>query len=124
MTYTNAEINAALKKALDAKGEDYVYTERSNGACVYSLGGEPSCIVGHVLHALDPEMFKRVAEFEADPNENDDDTSFSSLATRLGLPFETEQRRALQNVQVQQDCGKTWGSAVATEWMAALGEKL
>lgn len=124
MTYTNEQINAALSKALEAKGDDYVYENWQDGNCVYSVAQEPSCIVGHVLHALDPEMFKRVAEFEADASENRGDTSFGAVALRLNLPFEREQRRALQNVQVEQDTGHTWGSAVATEWIAALGEKL
>lgn len=123
MTYTNAEINAALSKALEANGDDYVYPQ-AEGACVYSLEGEPSCIVGHVLHTLDPEMFKKVEEFERDYDQNGGDTSFGAMVAKLGLPFETEQRRALQNVQVQQDMGHTWGYSVATEWVAALGEKL
>lgn len=123
MTYTNEQINAALNKALDEKGEDYVYPQ-ADGNCVYSLEGEPSCIVGHVLHTLDPEMFKRVAEFERDYDQNGGDTSFGVVVTGLGLPFETEQRRALQNVQSSQDSGHTWEHAVAVEWMAALGEKL
>lgn len=124
MTYTNVEINAALKKALEAKGEDYVYEGWSDGACVYSLAAEPSCIVGHVLHALDPEMFERVAEFEKDYNQSGGDNTFSNVVKRLNLPFEAEQHRALQNVQREQDDGRTWGHAVATEWVAALGEKL
>lgn len=123
MTYTNAEINAALKKALEAKGEDYVYPQ-ADGNCVYSLEGEPSCIVGHVLHTLDPEMFKRVAEFERDYDQNRGDTSFGAMVLGMDLPFEAEQRRALQGVQAYQDAGHTWGNSVATEWMAVLGEKL
>lgn len=122
--YTNAQINVALKAALDAKGDDYVYEERLNGACVYSLEGRPSCIVGHVLHALDPDMFERVAAFEANQGENNGDTSFSNVVVKLNLPFETDQRRALQEVQAEQDNGKPWGGAVATGWIARLGEKL
>ncbi|AWY05085.2 hypothetical protein SEA_HORTUS1_107 [Microbacterium phage Hortus1] len=122
--YTNAEINAALKKALEAKGEDYVYEQDGMGGCYYAANGEPSCIVGHVAHALDPEMFKAIEDFESDYDKSRGDNSFRNVVAGLGLPFRDDQVRALSRVQQEQDTGTPWGTAVATEWIAALGERL
>lgn len=118
--YTNAEINAALRGALDEKGEDYTYSKENTEACLYKRAGEPSCIVGHVLHALDPEMFERVAAFERDP-ETKLDTTFHQVARQLHLPFNEEQVRALRYAQIVQDNGGTWSNAVA-EWNEIIGE--
>lgn len=119
--YTNAEINAALRKALDEKGEDYVY-EHWSGSCDYARKGEPSCIVGHVLHALDPEMFEDVASHELDPGSGD--LTFDAVAADLELPFDSDQITALRNVQAIQDLGRPWGDSVAAGWIAYLGEQL
>lgn len=121
--YTNAEISAALKKALEVKGDDYVYEKDSNGGCHYAVNGEPSCIVGHVLHALDPEMFEAVADFEGDYDKSRGDNTFRNVAQSLNLPFHGDQVIALARVQRDQDAGETWGLAVAVEWIAALGEQ-
>lgn len=120
--YTNAEVNAALRAALDEKGEDYVY-DSSNG-CRYEKEGGPSCLVGYVIHKLDPDAFQRVVEFENDHLMNKGDNSFSNVASSLRLPFDYDQRRALEMVQSAQDRGASWGRAVAEEWIAALGEQL
>lgn len=122
--YTNAEVNAALKAALDEKGHDYVYPVDANGNCVYQKDGAPSCLVGYVVHALDPKEFERVAAFEADQGMNKGDTSFGNVALKLGLRFHPDQRWALELVQSAQDHGDTWGDAVAIEWASALGERL
>lgn len=120
MTYTNEQINAALNKALDLKGQDYVY-KQNDGSCDYAVAGEPSCLVGHVLHTLDPEMFKRVAEWERDPSSGD--LTFDCVWSDLELPFDREQVKALRLAQVAQDQGKNWGVA-AVEYAQELGEVL
>ena len=43
------EVLEHLRAVVAEKGADYVYPE---AACVYSLGGKPSCIVGHVYARL------------------------------------------------------------------------
>ena len=47
-----------LKRAVDKRGEDYVYPyhQRYGGLCCYSYAGEPSCIIGEVIHSIDPDM--------------------------------------------------------------------
>lgn len=122
--YENREINEAIKKALAEKGGDYVYErviheKTGSGGCVYAVGDAPSCIVGHVLNALDPEMFKRVAEWEQEA----EDTGFRQAAVALELPFGRDQIHALSQAQVAQDDGYKW-SAAALEYAYYLGEKL
>ena len=43
------EVLEHLRAVVADKGADYVYPEAS---CVYSLGGDPACIVGHVYARL------------------------------------------------------------------------
>lgn len=117
-TYTNAEINAALKAAVEEKGESYTYPARIGG-CFYEDGGQPSCIVGHVLYNLDPEMFQRVAEWEAVTK----NTRFTNAARYLSLPFHKDQVAALQKAQDAQDNQWSWGTA-ALDYANTLGEVL
>lgn len=124
MTYTNGQIGTALRAALDKMGEDYVYRGDASGNCVYAIDGEPSCIVGHVLHALNPDMFEKVVRFESNPLRNKGDTSFGSVVERLGLPFHAEQKYALERIQADQDNRAPWGEAVAVGWIGQLGERL
>lgn len=124
MTYTNGQIGTALRAALDKMGEDYVYENISGDNCVYAVGGEPSCIVGHVLHALDPDMFEKVVQFESNPIKNKGDTSFANVVEALRLPFHTDQKYALDCIQADQDAHAPWGEAVAVGWIGKLGERL
>lgn len=125
MTYTNEQINEAIKAALAEKGEDYVYERVGEGAkqgCYYAVDGAPSCLVGNVLNRLDPEMFAQVIEYETDTPEYQD-TGFEDVAEYLRLPFHEDQVAALKDAQVKQDQGKTWGEA-AQKYAEKLGETL
>lgn len=122
MTYTNAQINAALKKALADRGEDYVYpeSEKHKGGCMYATeDGAPSCIVGYVLHVLDPEKFAEVATWER--KKGTGDTAVDDAWRDLDLDFQLDQVEALRMAQVKQDRGDTWGTA-AVFYMQSLGE--
>lgn len=61
--FTTEQAMDALRKAVELKGADYVYPDseknsgNSDGTCMYSHKGQPSCIVGHVINILDPEVF-------------------------------------------------------------------
>lgn len=62
---TTEEVLKALDEAVAERGADYVYERAEHGdQCQYSLDGQPSCIVGHVLAKLDPEKFQQVVEYE------------------------------------------------------------
>ena len=121
-TYTNAEVNAALKAALELKGEEYVYERGPHNSCDYARNGEPSCIVGHVLHTLNKGLFEKVAEYENGPTPYEGYT-FNDVAIALDLPFTKIQVKALRAAQFDQDLGESWGQA-AIDYMNVLGETL
>lgn len=72
--FTRDAVSEALHAAVAAKGENYVYPKDEYDGCVYSArdGGKiyPACIVGHVVAALDPELFQNWAEYEVESNES------------------------------------------------------
>lgn len=118
MTFTLEDVLNATRAVVAEKGEDYVYSnsvaEGGNGSCVYANeDGTPSCLVGHVIHRLDPEVFKRLAKDEAE--------SGSQVALDL-IPagyipegfWEESAEHAMQEVQIHQDIGRTWGEALKT----------
>ena len=55
-----------LDSIVEEYGEDYEYDAYANRGCFYvGADGGPSCIVGHVLYRLDPELFKEIGHYEA-----------------------------------------------------------
>ena len=128
---TLSAVQKALDDAVALKGEDYVYPSSD---CAYStnpaLGEQaPSCIVGYVLNALEPEVFKEVAKREwqkPDPSLGVyvdeygyalDSTTVEGLRDRWGIrafdDVEDGVVELLYEAQSNQDSGNTWGSSVA-----------
>ncbi len=136
MLKKNAVVEA-LHRAVAEKGEDYVYPAASSGyrggACVYSERNEageayPSCIVGHVIAALDPEEFQAIVEYE---QRMDESFSVNELIQGKHGSYEIEYggnryaeafvpallmedadvESALSIAQSLQDSGCTWGEA-------------
>lgn len=79
MTFSQSQVTKALKKAVEAKGGGYVYPharppysyENSFARCSYTnADGSPSCIVGHVVAALDPSVLEKVGEYERESGES------------------------------------------------------
>ena len=137
-----AEIEDARKhlaKAIEAKGEDYVYTndteavvpsgadnclylryesaywDEDNYRYLYEGPKGPSCIVGHVL------VYKEVPTEKITACEGDN--AAAALST-LGTYTSSIVREALHRVQSKQDHlnGYTWGQAVE-EFEAYINEK-
>jgi hypothetical protein len=115
-TLTKNAVTETLKSLLAEKGEDYIYPGAGRH-CTYSEGdGAPSCIVGHVVAALDTEMFERIVEVERYDGESwsaaqmfsegfgDDRIVVSTDSKVLAV--------ALQAAQYVQDTGASWGNAV------------
>lgn len=127
---TLSAVQKALDDAVALKGEDYVYPSSD---CAYStnpaLGEQaPSCIVGYVLNALEPEVFKEVArrEWKPDPSLGVyvdeygyavDSTTVEGLRDRWGIrAFDDAEDgvvELLYEAQSNQDSGNTWGYSVA-----------
>lgn len=110
---TKDAVSEALHKAVAEKGEDYVYP-RANEGCRYADPYNPevpSCIVGHVVAALDPETFKRIGQ-----REEENEMSFSATYLLDDGPFGLDPEddsvvAALQVAQSLQDLGLPWGYA-------------
>lgn len=121
VTHSDEEVMAALRKAVELKGEDYTYpdNEMADGTCRYATAeSTPSCIVGHVVHILDPEAFAQLARVEGEHGTD----AASSLAWRpidggegyLAPGFWSDRAAGfLQAAQNMQDGGFTWGDALA-----------
>lgn len=109
-TFTDQQITEALEKVVKGN-EDYIYDSgRPKGdGCFYgTTEGEPSCIVGHVIHALSPEAFEKIINAEV----------LDSFVVRGAIRYadgefniSTEARDALEKAQEAQDGGATWGTA-------------
>ena len=63
-TFTDKQVMTALEDSLRERGADYVYLKAPAGVCTYSRDGKPSCLVGLVVHKLDPEAFREMAHRE------------------------------------------------------------
>lgn len=117
MGYTDQQVTEALHAAVMLKGADYVYRQPSELGCVYAdEDGSPSCLVGHVIHALNPEGFKR---FLAMPSLNT--YWFGALSDVHDFGFSEKQTEALGYAQDAQDGMETWGSAERA-YLVAFGE--
>lgn len=134
MTFTYQDVLDAARKVVAEKGADYVYPRNMGGAGygqgvpkgkgpVYAEGEIPSCLVGHVIYALDPEAFANLAAVEAELG------TVSAEDLTLGVCYDAEEddeygylpsdfwdveAEALMNTaQNYQDRGKPWGDSLA-----------
>lgn len=111
--YTAEQVLDVLAKVVAGK-EDFVYRldqRHPNGVvqCNYAEDdGSPSCIVGHVIAALDPHLFRDLAEEEKDG----DSLSVMSTSHYFRSHFEDRALEALQAAQRAQDGGSPWGTAL------------
>lgn len=61
---TRENFLAAMRQAVEMRGEDYVYPSREEapslrgeaGECLYSKDGQPQCIIGMALYLIDPAL--------------------------------------------------------------------
>ena len=119
--FSMADVIKAMQEVVDEQGEDYEY-ESIGGACYYGdRDGNPSCIVGHVIHKLDPEAFDHVVKIEREW-----DSCAAKGLTRVAdgaglsesnryLPedfWDANTAFVLQAAQGAQDLGSPWGSVL------------
>lgn len=114
--FTKAEVIAAMKRAVDARGADYTYPSDDDGchyrwdardeAAGYGRQGDPACIVGvvfadlGVLDELVPPVFDGLT---VDMLSEDD----------LASHFTSAAFAALYDAQRVQDSLNPWGKALA-----------
>ncbi len=121
------EITAdSVKQGLEAlvaeKGEDFIYTERpvadadceDETNCRYVWDGKPDCFIGQFL-AKEGVPLERLANADLFT------VGIGTPAHTLLAQLEEERvvtvtlvaKQMLQTAQQKQDCGKTWGTALA-----------
>jgi hypothetical protein len=106
-----------LEEVIEEKGADYVYTADpdtvahrkdmlvSANQCLYSgKGGKPGCIIGHLIHKLNPGFDLTGAEFRG---------AVSAMEKAgLRIPFQSRESLLVTFVQQNQDRGESWGKAL------------
>lgn len=114
--YTNEQIIAAAEAAVRDRGEDYVYprTYGSEKSCVYSWGDEPACIVGYIIHAIDPEAFMKLKAWDDVGGTLERGTGVGAACHDEVIDLTNGQKRALESAQNGQDLGEAWGTAYLT----------
>lgn len=109
-TFTLDEVLDAARAVVDEVGRDYIYDSRD---CRYANDdGSPSCLVGHVIHRLDPEAFAKIADREQGSLIG---LMASALTGRGWLPvgfWTVEAANAMQYAQWAQDLRQPWGLAL------------
>lgn len=100
---TRESYRAALQKAVDEKGSDYVYPKHEGDDVILSCryveeNGYPGCIHGHALSYLG---YSGLPEGR----------SIYSILTNLSA-FDDYLRGAAEESQIAQDQGKTWAEAL------------
>lgn len=96
-----------LERAVQERGANFVYTTDFENGCVYTHHGRPSCMVGLALvragaDASDFENFQGAA---------------ASFLPGLGG---TAAGLVLQDAQLAQDTGETWGQALHVAYIKAV----
>ncbi|AXC36209.1 hypothetical protein SEA_MUSETTA_105 [Microbacterium phage Musetta] len=122
-TFTDEQVTEAIEKVVAERSPDYVYKSgRDDNGCFYASkdGESPSCVVGFVVNALNPEAFRKIVEVEINAGESFE-VQDALTYTDGELNISTEARRALQKAQDEQDNGKPWGEALAS-YKAVLGD--
>lgn len=119
-TITGTDALALLKRAVEERGEDYVYPaelkgprpgdlrEVSETTCRYFTDGAPSCIAGQALAYLG------FTQADLAPHEN---RGASYVFEALGLNMTRAAVYGFEAAQGAQDSGQPWGEALkdATE---------
>lgn len=106
-TFGVDDVLKAARKIVSGK-ENFVY----EGVCVYASAYMPKCLVGHVIHHLDPEAFRRLAVMEMqNGGEVADDLTMQGryLPSDFWTP---EAGRVMRRAQVFQDINHPWGKAL------------
>jgi hypothetical protein len=117
---TLSEMRAAIRRAVEERGADFVYPDEwkmserpsTHAQCQYRRGdGTPACIVGLAMSYLRPDVV--LTEFVSAHD------VLGGHATRNAIEFAA-------NAQACQDDGATWGEALASaeDWVAETGAML
>ncbi len=117
---TRDQVLSTLRDIIKAKGPDYTYNEdRPKGhQCVYKWHKAPSCVVGHLVARVAPDVFKSIGR-PNDPNVPSNSSASWSLIASEDSPFDGtplwaetfELAQEIRALQSYQDSGYTWYKA-------------
>lgn len=106
-------LEAAIAKVAEVVDEkpDFVYEQPTPDGCVYLHEGEPSCLIGVVLHRFGVPL--REAIYEKGVCSNSDGAGIALEKLRNGeyVTYEEFVPEYFQQVQDTQDAGQPWRSA-------------
>ena len=111
VTFTLDDVLNAARKIIEDEGGDYVYDPQGEG-CTYSRQGTPSCLVGHVIYALEPDTFEKIKDIEEIKGGSQVAAALRGdgwIRENFWTPDAEVARQAMQD---EQDKGRTWGEAV------------
>lgn len=114
---TLEETREKLTELVERLGPDTVYEVPFEALdCAYSTAdGEPSCLVGHLIDAVAPEVFEMIHNEEWEDGVQVEPMNFAVLAEGSEAVrdlFNYETRVYLNMVQGLQDRGRTWGDVL------------
>jgi hypothetical protein len=102
----------SLRLAVFEKGADFVYPGELTDRCFNFVDGEPSCIVGTVLHMLGL-TYDRAYELGVDASMDAWETTLVLNSAEFGWHFNADAREILAIAQAVQDNRQSWGEALA-----------
>lgn len=109
MTYTPEQVIGALREVI-AGHEDFVYRQPQ---CRYAdESGNPSCVVGHAVNQLDPEVFAVIRQTEVNLGRSPSIGYSNEFREGEILGISNDGLLILQAAQAAQDGGETWGDAL------------
>lgn len=106
-----AELRELARAQIDLAGADYVYEkpgdDPNSDVCLYVHAGQPSCIIGRILHAKGVTIAE-LASYDSPPNGQ------IAMSAR-SLPYWSGQDAIewANVLQCEQDHGSSWGEAFA-----------
>jgi len=125
VTITPENFRAALQRAVDARGANYIYQKvevyegSGNWGCAYidPQTGEASCLIGCALVDLGvSKEWLRLVDIDAEASGLPSSTADSVLRT---LGAYADIANAARDAQTEQDTGGNWGHALEAfdDWM-------
>jgi hypothetical protein len=122
MHITFQDAHRAVKEAVKAKGEDYVYMNPTSaepdapGPCSYVHGDTPGCIVGHALHNLGVSIdLLRAMDCSDEPII---DTAYELELVPAGVTMTEKAIQFFTAAQMHQDMRARWGEALRAAELA------
>ena len=100
-----------LERAVEERGADYIYEREVANVCTYVSDGAPSCLVGHVINYVAPELMPSIAAWEITTASG---TGVGELVQEFdSLEISPRALQLLATAQQAQDDGASWGRALA-----------